>query len=148
MNVVLGSPRGYCAGVARALDIVELCLERFGTPVYVRHEIIHNPHVVNERPANMIGRASYHTLNGSHGPRDLNTNQLLKTLELSQSRWNLTLISSPCSSLARSLIDDNSETPILNGRLHTSDDRGFDRPSCSGNKTEETSDVRENPWRH
>ena len=48
MNVVLGSPRGYCAGVARALDIVELCLERFGAPVYVRHEIIHNPHVVNE----------------------------------------------------------------------------------------------------
>ena len=48
MNVVLGSPRGYCAGVARALDIVELCLERFGVPVYVRREIIHNPHVVNE----------------------------------------------------------------------------------------------------
>ena len=48
MDVVLGSPRGYCAGVARALDIVELCLERFGAPVYVRHEIIHNPHVVEE----------------------------------------------------------------------------------------------------
>ncbi len=48
MNVVLGSPRGYCAGVARALDIVELCLERFGAPVYVRREIIHNPHVVSE----------------------------------------------------------------------------------------------------
>ena len=48
MNVVLGSPRGYCAGVVRALDIVELCLERFGAPVYVRREIIHNPHVVNE----------------------------------------------------------------------------------------------------
>ena len=47
MNVVLGSPRGYCAGVARALDIVELCLERFGAPVYVRREIIHNP-LVNE----------------------------------------------------------------------------------------------------
>ena len=48
MNVLLGSPRGYCAGVARALDIVELCLERLGAPIYVRHEIIHNPHVVDE----------------------------------------------------------------------------------------------------
>ena len=48
MNVLLGSPRGYCAGVARALDIVELCLERLGEPIYVRHEIIHNPHVVDE----------------------------------------------------------------------------------------------------
>jgi 4-hydroxy-3-methylbut-2-enyl diphosphate reductase len=46
MEVVLGSPRGFCAGVVRAIDIVELCLERYGKPVYVRHEIVHNPHVV------------------------------------------------------------------------------------------------------
>ena len=46
IDVLLGSPRGFCAGVVRAIDIVELCLQRFGSPVYVRHEIVHNPYVV------------------------------------------------------------------------------------------------------
>jgi 4-hydroxy-3-methylbut-2-enyl diphosphate reductase len=46
MEVVLSAPRGFCAGVVRAVDVVELCLERFGKPIYVRREIVHNPHVV------------------------------------------------------------------------------------------------------
>jgi 4-hydroxy-3-methylbut-2-enyl diphosphate reductase len=46
MRVVLASPRGFCAGVDRAIEIVELALKRFGPPVYVRHEIVHNRHVV------------------------------------------------------------------------------------------------------
>lgn len=47
MDVVLSAPRGFCAGVVRAIDVVELCLERFGEPLYVRREIVHNPHVVS-----------------------------------------------------------------------------------------------------
>ena len=47
MDVVLGSPRGFCAGVVRAVDIVERALQKFGSPIYVRHEIVHNPHVVD-----------------------------------------------------------------------------------------------------
>ncbi len=46
MRVVLANPRGFCAGVDRAIEIVELALEQFGAPVYVRHEIVHNRHVV------------------------------------------------------------------------------------------------------
>ena len=46
MRVMLAQPRGFCAGVIRAIDIVEQALERFGAPVYVRHEIVHNRHVV------------------------------------------------------------------------------------------------------
>jgi 4-hydroxy-3-methylbut-2-enyl diphosphate reductase len=46
--VLLASPRGFCAGVDRAIEIVELCLERYGPPVYVRHEIVHNRHVVED----------------------------------------------------------------------------------------------------
>jgi 4-hydroxy-3-methylbut-2-en-1-yl diphosphate reductase len=46
MRVVLAQPRGFCAGVVRAVDIVERALEKFGKPVYVRHEIVHNRHVV------------------------------------------------------------------------------------------------------
>jgi len=48
MEVVLSDPRGFCAGVVRAVDVVELCLERFGKPIYVRREIVHNPHVVSD----------------------------------------------------------------------------------------------------
>ena len=45
--VILAAPRGFCAGVDRAIQIVEIALERFGAPIYVRHEIVHNRHVVN-----------------------------------------------------------------------------------------------------
>ena len=47
-EVVLAQPRGFCAGVDRAIDIVERALELFGAPIYVRHEIVHNQYVVND----------------------------------------------------------------------------------------------------
>ena len=46
LRVYLASPRGFCAGVDRAIEIVKKCLEKYGSPVYVRHEIVHNKHVV------------------------------------------------------------------------------------------------------
>jgi 4-hydroxy-3-methylbut-2-enyl diphosphate reductase len=46
MRVILAQPRGFCAGVVRAIDTVERALEKYGEPVYVRHEIVHNKHVV------------------------------------------------------------------------------------------------------
>lgn len=46
LRVLIAAPRGFCAGVDRAIQIVELALERFGPPVYVRHEIVHNRYVV------------------------------------------------------------------------------------------------------
>ena len=48
MKIVLAQPRGFCAGVERAIEIVERALEKYGPPVYVRHEIVHNKRVVNE----------------------------------------------------------------------------------------------------
>lgn len=48
MEVLLSSPRGFCAGVVRAIDVVDICLKQFGPPVYVKHQIVHNPHVVND----------------------------------------------------------------------------------------------------
>ena len=47
LRLLIAAPRGFCAGVDRAIQIVELALERFGAPVYVRHEIVHNRFVVN-----------------------------------------------------------------------------------------------------
>ena len=46
-DVVLAEPRGFCAGVERAIEIVERALAKFGAPIYVRHEIVHNTHVVD-----------------------------------------------------------------------------------------------------
>ena len=48
MEVILSAPRGFCAGVVRAIEVVEICLERYGAPVYVKHQIVHNPYVVTE----------------------------------------------------------------------------------------------------
>src|SRR5215472_3403328 len=46
MQILLANPRGFCAGVERAIEIVERALELFGSPVYVRHEVVHNRQVV------------------------------------------------------------------------------------------------------
>ena len=51
MRVILAEPRGFCAGVVRAIDIVELALKKYGPPVYVRHEIVHNRRVVEDLKA-------------------------------------------------------------------------------------------------
>ena len=51
MRIYIGAPRGFCAGVVRAIDLVEIALERFGTPVYVKHQIVHNSHVVDSLEA-------------------------------------------------------------------------------------------------
>jgi 4-hydroxy-3-methylbut-2-enyl diphosphate reductase len=48
LRVILAQPRGFCAGVERAIDIVERALVKFGPPIYVRHEIVHNRHVVED----------------------------------------------------------------------------------------------------
>ena len=48
MKLLVAAPRGFCAGVDRAIEIVEECLKKFGKPVYVRHEIVHNKYVVSD----------------------------------------------------------------------------------------------------
>ena len=47
LTIYLAAPRGFCAGVDRAIKIVEMALEKWGAPVYVRHEIVHNKYVVD-----------------------------------------------------------------------------------------------------
>jgi 4-hydroxy-3-methylbut-2-en-1-yl diphosphate reductase len=50
-TIILAEPRGFCAGVDRAIEIVDRALEKFGSPIYVRHEIVHNTYVVNDLKA-------------------------------------------------------------------------------------------------
>src|SRR5262249_58989194 len=47
-TLFLAAPRGFCAGVDRAIDIVDMALQVYGAPIYVRHEIVHNRHVVED----------------------------------------------------------------------------------------------------
>ena len=48
MEILLANPRGFCAGVDRAIEIVERALDLFGPPIYVRHEVVHNKYVVDD----------------------------------------------------------------------------------------------------
>ena len=47
LKILLAAPRGFCAGVDRAIEIVKKSIDKYGAPVYVRHEIVHNKHVVD-----------------------------------------------------------------------------------------------------
>src|SRR3569623_2071132 len=51
LDLLIAAPRGFCAGVDRAIRIVELAIEKYGAPVYVRHEIVHNKYVVDSLKA-------------------------------------------------------------------------------------------------
>ncbi|MEN3971164.1 4-hydroxy-3-methylbut-2-enyl diphosphate reductase [Sphingomicrobium sp. XHP0235] len=62
LDVLIAAPRGFCAGVDRAINIVELALERYGPPVYVRHEIVHNKFVVDRLRG--LGAVFVETLDG------------------------------------------------------------------------------------
>lgn len=65
MQVLLAQPRGFCAGVTRAIDVVEQALKIFGAPVYVLHEIVHNQHVVND----LRSKGAIFTENLAHVPK-------------------------------------------------------------------------------
>ena len=54
LEIVLASPRGFCAGVDRAILIVEKALQKWGPPIYVRHEIVHNRQVVERLQAQAV----------------------------------------------------------------------------------------------
>ena len=74
-RVLLAKPRGYCAGVDRAVQTVEMALERYGTPVYVRKQIVHNLHVVRsleQRGAVFVDERGHPARFGGGvlGPRD------------------------------------------------------------------------------
>ena len=80
LKIYLASPRGFCAGVKRAIEIVEKAIDKFGTPVYVRHEIVHNKQVVDElkqKGAIFVDELSdICLLYTSPSPRDLSTSRM------------------------------------------------------------------------
>ena len=68
IKILLAAPRGFCAGVDRAIEIVKKSIEKYGAPVYVRHEIVHNKHVVES--LKKIGAVFVEELNEIKDKRD------------------------------------------------------------------------------
>ena len=90
-RIILAQPRGFCAGVQRAVDIVEKSINKFGSPVYVRHEIVHNKHVVDsltEKGAIFVDEISdipdnSNTIFSAHGVSDkVETDAKIKSLSI------------------------------------------------------------------
>lgn len=96
MQVILANPRGFCAGVVRAIDIVEKAIELYGAPVYVRHEIVHNRHVVDtlrQKGAVFVDELSEvpdgaRTVFSAHG--------VARTIEAEAARRNLPVLDATC----------------------------------------------------
>src|ERR1700733_13196904 len=96
MEVFLANPRGFCAGVDRAIDIVERAIELFGAPIYVRHEIVHNRHVVDRLRA--LGAIFVEELSEvpSNGTVIFSAHGVSSALENEAKRRGLTVLDATC----------------------------------------------------
>jgi 4-hydroxy-3-methylbut-2-enyl diphosphate reductase len=96
MKVILAQPRGFCAGVVRAIEIVERALQKYGPPVYVRHEIVHNKHVVESLKA----KGAHFVEDLSEVPSDAVTifsaHGVAKSVEEQASSRNLSVLNATC----------------------------------------------------
>ena len=114
MQVILAQPRGFCAGVERAIEIVERAIDKFGAPVYVRHEIVHNRHVVESlraKGANFVDELDEVppggiTIFSAHG--------VAQSIEKAAAERNLPVIDATCPLVSKVHIE---------GRRYASQDR-------------------------
>jgi 4-hydroxy-3-methylbut-2-enyl diphosphate reductase len=99
LQILLAAPRGFCAGVDRAIQIVEKLLEKYGSPVYVRHEIVHNKFVVNglrERGAIFIKSLDEIPSNHTDRPVVFSAHGVAKSVPEKAERLNLFYIDATC----------------------------------------------------
>jgi 4-hydroxy-3-methylbut-2-enyl diphosphate reductase len=96
MRIFLANPRGFCAGVERAIGIVERALELYGAPVYVRHAIVHNKHVVDR----LSGRGAVFVEDLSHVPEDsiviFSAHSVAKAVREDAARRNIKVFDATC----------------------------------------------------
>ncbi|MEW6435793.1 MAG: 4-hydroxy-3-methylbut-2-enyl diphosphate reductase [Pseudomonadota bacterium] len=115
MKVILAQPRGFCAGVVRAIDIVEGALEKYGAPVYVRHEIVHNGHVVEGLKA----RGAQFVESLAEVPRGALTvfsaHGVSRAVERQAKRRNLTVFDATCPLVAK--VHAHAERYVGDGRV-------------------------------
>lgn len=97
LTILLAAPRGFCAGVDRAIQIVELALQRFGAPVYVRHEIVHNRTVVEElRAKGAVFVEELDEIPDTDAPVVFSAHGVAKTVPEAAARRNLFHLDATC----------------------------------------------------
>ena len=114
LHVLIAAPRGFCAGVDRAIQIVELALERYGAPVYVRHEIVHNRHVVDALAAK--GAVFVEELDEVPDDRPVvfSAHGVPKSIPAEASRRSLTYVDATCPLVSK--VHRQAERLIKDGR--------------------------------
>ena len=97
LKILLASPRGFCAGVDRAIEIVKKSLEKYGSPVYVRHEIVHNKHVVdNLKKIGAIFVEELDEIEDKTRPVIFSAHGVPKSVPLEASNLNMTFVDATC----------------------------------------------------
>jgi 4-hydroxy-3-methylbut-2-enyl diphosphate reductase len=97
LNVLLCAPRGFCAGVTRAIDIVERALEIFGAPIYVRHQIVHNRHVVEGlRARGVVFVDELDQIPQTQAPVVFSAHGVASAVEADAAKRNLTVLDASC----------------------------------------------------
>jgi 4-hydroxy-3-methylbut-2-en-1-yl diphosphate reductase len=114
LTILLAEPRGFCAGVQRAVEIVEKALAKYGAPVYVRREIVHNRHVV----AGLEGRGAVFIEELDQAPDDrpvvLSAHGVPKAVPAEAARRNLTLLDATCPLVSK--VHHEAEQHFARGR--------------------------------
>ena len=114
LHVLIAAPRGFCAGVDRAIQIVELALERFGAPVYVRHEIVHNRFVVDQLAAKGAVFVDELDLVPDDRPVVFSAHGVPKAVPAEASRRSLTFVDATCPLVSK--VHRQAERLIADGR--------------------------------
>ena len=97
IKILLSAPRGFCAGVERAIEIVKKCIEKYGAPVYVRHEIVHNKHVVdNLRALGAIFVEELEEINDKTRPVIFSAHGVPKTIPMQADNYKMEYIDATC----------------------------------------------------
>ncbi len=97
LKILLASPRGFCAGVDRAIEIVKKSLDKYGSPVYVRHEIVHNKHVVdNLKKIGAIFVEELNEIEDKTRPVIFSAHGVPKSVPLEASNLNMTFVDATC----------------------------------------------------
>jgi 4-hydroxy-3-methylbut-2-enyl diphosphate reductase len=97
IKVLLSAPRGFCAGVERAIEIVKKCIKKYGVPVYVRHEIVHNKHVVDSlRAIGAIFVEELEEIKDKTRPVIFSAHGVPKSVPLEANGYNMEYVDATC----------------------------------------------------
>lgn len=125
MDIYLVQPRGFCAGVRRALEIVDKTLERYGAPVYVRHEIVHNKHIIdNLRQRGVIFIDHLNEISDTSRPVIISAHGAAKSVRREAKRLALNIIDATCPLVEavhrqiRKLESDGAEIIVIGKASH------------------------------